>query len=253
MVVHQGAFSVEIVDTYHRQKCTEHPNNNNNNNSSSSSGGSETTLVHVNPRADYYVRLQIVGGDDPDRVFLLYVNVNGVYIRHKQILSGRHGYIDVGLPSASPYATTTVSGTNNNSHINDPIQFQEAKLSAKAHTSRLIEEVPFHTDRVLMGTVTVKIYEGVKERHSSAFGNNYYGENAYEPGNYVGMVNLDCCASPEEGRTFLSMDEAALLDRALMKRSNTSTVGADAAIDTSLPSAKKMRTEHGFVAVQNTG
>ena len=247
MVVHQGAFSVEIVDTYHRQKCPEHPNNN----SSSSNNNSKPTLVHVNPRADYYVRLQIVGGNDPDRVFLFYVNVNGVYIRHKQILSGRHGYVDVGLPLASPYATRTVSGANNNS--SDPIQFQEATLSAKAQTSRLIQEVPFHTDRVLMGTVTVKIYEGVKERHSSAFGNNYYGENAYEPGNYVGMVNLDCCASPEDGRSFLSTEEAALLDRALMKRSNTNTAGADATMDASLPSAKKMRTEHGFVAVQNTG
>ena len=229
MVVQQGAFSLEIVDAYDRQKCQEHTG-------PASLGGGGEVIVQVDPRADHYIRLQVVGGGDPDRVFLFYINVNDVYIRHKQILSGRKGPLDVGLPSYS------------NSSMHDPIQFQDATLLPKSKTSRLIDEVPFHTNMIHMGKVTVKIYEGVLERPSSAFG-NHCSANYYQPGKYVDMISVHCCSTPEDGLAFLAMEDAELLKKACMKRP---TLSSDYVDDDSVPSAKKMRTDHGFVAVQNT-
>lgn len=225
MVVHGGVFSIEIVDAYHRQKCPEHTD-----------PASGETISQVDPRVGYYVRMQIVGGDDPDRVYLWYCNVNDSYIRHKQILSRNRGYLDVGLMS---YTDGTLTGTS------EPIQFQQATLMPKNTTSRsLIEEAAFYTDMVHMGKVTVKIYEGVKERHYSSFGNNCDGDEAYQPGTFVDQVIVHCCSTPEDGHVFLAIEDAEALKKALMKRT---------ASGCSAPSAKKLRTENGFVLHQGNG
>ena len=112
--------------------------------------------------------------------------------------------------------------------------------------------VPFHTNLLHMGKITVKVYESVMDRRASAFGNNATGDGAYQPGLYVGTITLHCATTPELGMAYLTMTDRDRLRKVLQKRSaeffdddeNTTTSEHRHG-----PSLKRMRTENGFVAV----
>ena len=86
MVLQQGLFSLELVEAYRRIKCPEQ-----------TEPVSGQVFAHVNPDSDYLVRLSVVGGVDQTRKYLFYVNVNDLYIGHRQVLSQRDSFLDVGL------------------------------------------------------------------------------------------------------------------------------------------------------------
>jgi hypothetical protein len=250
MVIQRGLFSLELVEAYRRYKCPEQVES-----------GSGEAYAQVIPDSDYFVRLSVVDGEkgDPSRKFLFYVNVNDLYIGHRQVLSQSDSFVDVGLFAFNDFGT--LIGTN------QPMRFQEARLLGMGDTKfHLINSCPmnndndndpsmlFHTNLLHMGKITVKVYEGVLDRRASAFGNNASGDEAYQPGLYVDTITLHCATTPELGITYLTMPDRERLRKALMKRpaefweENTPTTAGQQR-DQHRPSLKRMRTENGFVAV----
>jgi len=210
MIIEGGYFSLEVVEAVSRTKCHE--------NTEPTSG---EIFVQVDPKAHYLVRIRVLGvpAINDNRVFLAYVNVNDEYVGYRQCLSLGEGYMDFGLIS-------TMIG------VNEPIRFQEAKL--------LENGGQFHSNILHMGKVTVKIFEGICDRRQSAFGNNAFGNHAYQPGQFMDTMTIHCCATPEAGHVFLSPVDAERLKKALLKRSP---------ISEGPTSFKRVKTETGYVSV----
>jgi len=218
MVVQDGMFSLEVVDAQSRCKCREQPEH----------PSMSTTLVEVDPHAHYYLRLQVGNNDmscDPNRAFLFYIHINDTYIGYRQCLSAQRGSVDVGLHSFSEGGIIT--GTQ------EPIRFEEVTLLEIGNNNNMhmmmmpddkIQNKTYHPDVLQVGTITVKIYEAMMDHRStfgfSAFGNNVTGEEAYQPGQFRGAIQVRCCCSAEAGRSLLRPDEVETFQRLFMKRSN---------------------------------
>merc|ERR1712232_1083799 len=208
MIDRHSGLSLEVLDAVSRKKCQE--------NTDQSSG---EEFVQVDPKAHYMVRLSVVGPND-GRVFIMYLSVNDEYIGYRQCLSHNEGFWDVNLCS-------TMIG------INEPIRFQKAKLLPTGYLAEV------HSNILHMGKVTVKVYEGICDRRTSAFGNNCNGPSAYQPGNFLGSQTMHCCATPEAGHSFLTPVDAERLKKALLKRT---PVPCD-----ECQSFKRVKTETGYV------
>ena len=207
-----GFFTLDVVEAVSSQKCHE--------NTEPSSG---EVFVQVDPKAHYMVRLSVNDGGDPERVFLTYVNVNEEYIGYRQCLSQREGFQDIGMCS-------TIVG------VNKPIRFQEAKLLETGNGN-------FHSNILHMGKVTVKIYEGLCDRRQSAFGNNVFGNQSYQPGRFLESLTIHCCATPEDGMPYLNMVDADRLKKALLKRPTEPRCDGH--------STKRVKTQTGYVSVMH--
>ncbi|CAB9507891.1 expressed unknown protein [Seminavis robusta] len=248
MVNHRGKFSVELVEQHGRLQCPE-----------DIEPASGQAFARVDPEGDYLVRVQVLNAVDADRKFLFYVHINDLYIGHRQCLSQRDGLVDVGLLNFSD--SGVLIGTN------EPMRFHEARLLEKGATSiNYLSDsasmdddsndpsaVPIHTDILHMGKVTVKIYEGVMERRSSAFGNNLCGDEAYQPGLFVQSINLHCATTADLGISYLISEDRERFRKAESKRSfDYDDSPTNHHSNDHRPAFKRIRTESGYVGVMQT-
>ena len=246
MVVSQhNAFSVDVVDSYHRRRSRELP----------SPYAADETLVEVDPNEEYLIRLQVLPGNnssnnsnnnvDPDRVFLFYVSIDDVYLGYRQCVSQRSGFVNVGLFN---FSNGVMTGTD------QAVQFREAKLLLRQGSCISASDYPFDTDLLQMGKITVKIYAGIYDGSSSiaAFSGQQQPQqklqaDAYQPGQYLDTITIRCCTCFELGYQFLSMEDYQQIQQARNKRK-----GLDNAAMTTEHSrqvSKRMRTETGFVPI----